>query len=555
VADLSIGSVIGGYRIDGIIGQGGMGVVYRATQLGLDRTVAVKVIMPGLAQDAGFRERFGREARLAASIDHNNVVPVYEAGEVDGLLYLAMRFVDGQDLSKLLANGPLEPARAAAITRQVASALDAAHKRGLVHRDVKPGNILIVGEPGEEHAYLTDFGLTKQISAEQGLTKTGEWVGTIDYAAPEQIDGRPMDARTDVYALGCVFYQALTGAVPYVRETDVAKMYAHLHDPPRLVSESVAVPAELDAVVQRAMAKDPEDRFPSAGDLGKAAVAAAAGQQRSTPEVSVAVGAAAPGPAPPTHVSGPEPPEPTVPATDISPQPTPVPPSVPTVEQPPPAATPPPQQQPVTPPQQPLVPEPAAAAPPQQPLVSQPAAAPPPQPPHAQPAPPPGGKGRGGWIAAGIVLVLIAGGVGAAAGGVFSKDDNPGSTTISDTTATPAPTEGGEPTGTATADGTDTPAPTPTEESKPPPGLCRNRFISSRERAQLSDAMRTNESALKGSVFYGVCGGDTWALATFPDGRNGAFIRRNGRWERFGSIAQGICQIPSELLVQWKMSC
>jgi serine/threonine-protein kinase len=295
VADLSVGSIIGGYRIEGAIGEGGMGVVYRATQLALDRTVAIKVISPKLARDPGFRERFMREARLAASIDHANVVPVHEAGEDNGMLYLAMRFVDGQDLRALVAStGRLDPQRAAAITQQVGSALDAAHERGLVHRDIKPANILVVTN-GHDHAYLTDFGLTKHVSTDLGLTKTGEWVGTVDYAAPEQISGLPVDARTDVYALGCVLYQTLTGEVPYVRDSDVAKIYAHLHDPPKPLSESVDVPPELDAVVQRAMAKDPDERFPSAGDLGRATMAAAAGRTRDTPERNVAVGAAAPG--------------------------------------------------------------------------------------------------------------------------------------------------------------------------------------------------------------------------------------------------------------------
>ena len=296
MAEVEIGAVIGGYRIDGVIGQGGMGIVYRATQLRLDRTVALKFISPALANDVSFRERFERESRLAASINHPNVVPVHEAGEAGGLLYIALTYVDGRDLRALVEDaGRLEPARAGRIIEQVASALDAAHQRGLVHRDVKPGNVLVTGNEPYEHAYLTDFGLTKQISSGDSLTKTGQWVGTLDYVAPEQIEGRPVDARTDVYALGCVLHQALTGQVPYVRNSDVAKMYAHMNDPPPPVTEIVpGTPPELDEVVARAMAKDPAERYPSTGDFGRAAMAAAAGGSLALPERSVAAGAAAP---------------------------------------------------------------------------------------------------------------------------------------------------------------------------------------------------------------------------------------------------------------------
>jgi len=294
--DERLGSTLGGYRIDVRIGEGGMGVVYRAEQLALSRPVALKLIASQYANDAGFRERFERESRMAASIDHPNVVPVYEAGDADGLLFIAMRYVDGTDLRALIdRDGRLAPERAAEMIRQVGAALDAAHAKGLVHRDVKPGNVLVTGRAGEEHAYLTDFGLTKRAASRSGVTKTGEWVGTLDYVAPEQIEGRPIDARTDVYALGCVLHQLLTGEVPYVRDSDIAKMYAHLNAPPPPVTPGVpGLSPAFDAVVERAMAKDPGERFQSAGDMGRAAMAAATGASAAAPERSVARGAAAP---------------------------------------------------------------------------------------------------------------------------------------------------------------------------------------------------------------------------------------------------------------------
>lgn len=303
--DERVGTSLGGFRIDAKIGEGGMGVVYRAEQLALLRPVALKLIAREFANDAAFRERFERESRLAASIDHPNVVPVFEAGEVDGLLFIAMRCVEGSDLRAVIeSEGRLVPGRAADLTRQIAAALDAAHAKGLVHRDVKPANVLVTGGPGEEHAYLTDFGLSKRASSQSGATKTGEWMGTVDYVAPEQIEGRSVDGRTDVYALGCLLHQLLTGDVPYVRDSDVAKMYAHLSAPPPAVTLAAPdVPPAFDAVVQRAMAKDPEDRYPSAGDMGRAAVAAATGAAPAGPERSVAHGTAAAKGAEATEVS------------------------------------------------------------------------------------------------------------------------------------------------------------------------------------------------------------------------------------------------------------
>ena len=297
--DLAPGSEFAGHRIEEVAGRGGMGVVYRATQLALDRTVALKVIAPGLMEDAAMRRRFLVEVRTAASLDHPNVIPLLYAGESDGVAYLAMRYVAGDDLRTLVRReGPLEPARAARIVAQTGAALDAAHAAGLVHRDVKPANVLL--GPGD-HVYLTDFGLTKQARSlgTAHTTRTGHWVGTLDYVAPEQIRGERIDARADVYALGCVLFFALCGTVPFAREGDEARLWAHLHEaPPRPSAVVPSVPGGFDAVIARALAKAPDDRYPSAGDLGRAAAAAAAGAAVGATERRVAVGAAAPEEAP-----------------------------------------------------------------------------------------------------------------------------------------------------------------------------------------------------------------------------------------------------------------
>ncbi len=303
VPALHEGDEFAGHRILGIAGRGGMGVVYRALQLDLDRPVALKLIAPQLAEDPDFRERFVRESRAAASIDHPNVVPIYYTGESDdGALYIAMRYVEGSDLRTLVrAEQRLDPARAAYIVSQVARALDAAHARGIVHRDVKPANVLL---GANDHAYLTDFGLTKRVTSHTGSTRDGGWVGTLGYVAPEQIRGERLDARADVYALGCVLYHSLAGVPPYQRESDEATLWAHLHDdPPSLHDRAPNVPTSFDAVLERAMAKDPDDRFPSAGDLGRAALAAAGQPVAPGPERVVAVGEAAPGDSQETVVS------------------------------------------------------------------------------------------------------------------------------------------------------------------------------------------------------------------------------------------------------------
>jgi glycine betaine/choline ABC-type transport system substrate-binding protein len=275
-----------------------MGIVYRAWQLVPERVVALKAIAPAVADDPGFRERFKRESQLAAAIEHPNVIPVYEVGEHGGVLFIAMRFVDGTDLGALIdARAGLDPVEATHLVGQVAGALDAAHARGLVHRDVKPANVMVAGGPGERHAYLADFGLAKNTGSETGLTSSGVVVGTVDYIAPEQVRGERVDARTDVYSLGCLLFKALTGRVPYLADTTLAKMYAHAHEPvPSIAALVPGLPPDLDAVVQRAMAKDPADRFPSAGDFARAARAAAASAPvpPAATEKTVALGDAAP---------------------------------------------------------------------------------------------------------------------------------------------------------------------------------------------------------------------------------------------------------------------
>jgi predicted Ser/Thr protein kinase len=264
-----IGGKFGGYTIESLLGRGGMGSVYLATHERLQRKVALKVIAPELAEDEDFRSRFLRESQLAASLDHPHVIPIYDADEIDGVLYLAMRYVDGPSLRELIRQrSRLSPDETLEIARQIGGALDAAHARGLVHRDVKPANILLA-EPGG-HAYLCDFGLAKRTSS-RGTTRTGSFLGSVDYCAPEQIQGQPVDARTDVYSLGCVLYHCLAGQPPYERETEFAVLHAHLEDPPPVLSELRSdIPASLDHVLAKAMAKAPGDRYPSTGALAAA---------------------------------------------------------------------------------------------------------------------------------------------------------------------------------------------------------------------------------------------------------------------------------------------
>jgi Protein kinase domain len=293
--DLSAGEEFAGYRVERSLGRGGMGVLYLAVEPGLERHVALKLIAPEAAADEVFARRFAEESRIAASIEHPNVVPIYAAGEEGGIPFIAMRYVSGSDLGRRLAReGRLEPATATALISQVANGLDAIHAAGLVHRDVKPANVLLSGVVGQDHAYITDFGVARNVATESGLTQTGRFVGTLDYVAPEQISGGEVDARADVYALGCLLFKLLTGEVPYPRDGEAARLYAHLNDPPPAPSlHATAVSMALDDVVIRAMSKQPDDRYPSAGDLGRAAVAALSGSQPGLPERTVATGAAA----------------------------------------------------------------------------------------------------------------------------------------------------------------------------------------------------------------------------------------------------------------------
>jgi hypothetical protein len=274
---LAPGAVIGNCRIEGVVGQGGMGVVYRARQLDLDREVALKVVAPALTADPEARARFLAEARAAAAVEHPAVVPVHGAGEHDDAAYLVMRFVAGDDLRTLVRrDGPLAPDRAACVCERLGDALDAIHRAGYVHRDVKPQNVLL---DEEGHVYLSDFGLAKAMDATRGPTDTDHWVGTLDYVSPEQVRGKRAGARSDVYALGGVLHFMLTGRVPYPRDSDEARLWAQLHEPPpRPSAVAPDVPAAFDGVVAGAMAKDPELRYESASALARAARAAADGE-------------------------------------------------------------------------------------------------------------------------------------------------------------------------------------------------------------------------------------------------------------------------------------
>ncbi len=266
--DPRIGSELFGYRVESLLGRGGMSVVYRAHDLALDRKVALKLLAPELAGDERFRSRFLRESRVAASLDHPNVIPIYEAGESNGVLCIAMRYVEGTDLKRLLhEEGALEAAQALAYCTQVASALDAAHRHGLVHRDVKPSNVLIAHGG---HCYLADFGLTQDAADRSDLTLTGQLLGSVDYAAPEQIEGKRVDGRADVYSLGCLLHECLTGSVPFPKDSDLAVLWAHVNEPPPRLDAH----PELEPVVKRALAKRPEDRYQTCGAFVDAARAA-----------------------------------------------------------------------------------------------------------------------------------------------------------------------------------------------------------------------------------------------------------------------------------------
>ena len=256
--DPRIGSVLAGYRVEALLGRGGMGVVYLAQDLSLERKVALKLLAPELSSEEDFRERFLRESRLAASIDHPNVIPIYEAGEIEGALFIAMRYVEGSDLKRLLEQERLEPVRAIALLSQVAEALDVAHEHGLVHRDVKPSNVLVATQGGREHVYLADFGLSRRLAV-AGSVERSHFSGSADYVAPEQVQRKPLDGRADLYALGCVLYECLTGRPPAARHHP-----RHPVRPPRgrrrrrPARPTPTCQPTIDPVLARALAKEPD---------------------------------------------------------------------------------------------------------------------------------------------------------------------------------------------------------------------------------------------------------------------------------------------------------
>jgi serine/threonine-protein kinase len=275
----AVGTQIAGYRLDEQIGRGGMAVVYRARDVRLDRWVALKIMSPDAARDDAFRQRFIHESRAAAAVDHPHIIPIFEAGEASGLLFIAMRFVAGGDVRALVRRlGPLAAGRAGHIVTQVASALDAAHASGLVHRDVKPANMLIGAVTASgyaDHVYLSDFGLSKQSLSTTGLTAAGQFLGTLDYIAPEQIEGRPVDGRADLYGLACAAFEMLSGSPPFRRDENLALIWAQLSEPPPpLTSRRADLPRPVDQVLARAMAKSPDDRYASCQEFAAALRAA-----------------------------------------------------------------------------------------------------------------------------------------------------------------------------------------------------------------------------------------------------------------------------------------
>jgi serine/threonine protein kinase len=394
---LAAGSQIAGYLIQEQIGRGGMAVVYRASDTRLNRSVALKILAPELAGDTAFRQRFVREMRAAASVDHPHIVPVFDAGEADGVLYIAMRYVGGQDLRTLLDTEHKLPApRVVHIIGQVASALDDAHARGLIHRDVKPGNMLIgtvAGRGQPDHVYLSDFGLSKPELSGANLTLTGQFLGTLDYMAPEQAEGHAVDGRADLYALGCTAFEMLAGQPPFKRDQGFAVLWAQLSAPaPSLCAVRPDLPPAVDQVIARALAKSPDDRYRTCTEFARAlrvACGLAPGAQSAAPAAPPI-----PPPGPPTERARfeppPRPPSPTDPPTDPQLRP---------VSWPRPPQT---SQQPGPQPGRP--PRPATAWPPPPPTTRQP------------PGKPPRARRRGPRLAAAgafILIIVIAAVVGA----------------------------------------------------------------------------------------------------------------------------------------------
>ncbi|MFE4258030.1 serine/threonine-protein kinase [Streptomyces sp. NPDC056883] len=278
---IQLGAEIAGYQVEREIGRGAVGVVYLAKDLHLGRAAALKVLAPELTHHDALRRRFIHESRMAAAIDHPHIVPIFASGESDGVLYIAMRYVPGPDLGTLLdREGPLPVNSAMRIAAQMASALDAAHEKHLVHGDVKPGNILVAtsGVDGDPYAYLMDFGLAKP-PLDASSTTAGEFVGTVDYLAPEQISGRPVDGRGDLYSLACVVYEALAGGPAFQRDDAMALLWAHQYDPPpELSGRRPEFPPAVDGVMAKAMAKAPEDRYGSCREFVAELISAAGGQ-------------------------------------------------------------------------------------------------------------------------------------------------------------------------------------------------------------------------------------------------------------------------------------
>jgi serine/threonine protein kinase len=405
---LTAGSQIAGYLIEEQIGRGGMAVVYRASDTRLDRSVALKILAPELAGDTAFRQRFMREMRAAASVDHPHIVPVFDAGEVDGVLYIAMRYVRGQDLRTLLdAEHALPAARVVHIIRQVASALDDAHARGLIHRDVKPGNMLIgtvAGSGQPDHVYLSDFGLSKPDVSGANLTLTGQFMGTLDYMAPEQAEGHAVDGRADLYALACTAFEMLAGQPPFKRDQGFAVLWAQLSAPaPSLRALRPDLPPAVDQVMARALAKAPDDRYRTCTEFAGALRAAC----------GLAPGAQPAGPAPPPL---PPPGPPTERARFHPPPPPPRPAEPPTDPQLRPVSWPKPRPQPSQQPAQP--PGPQSFQPPR-PATDWP---PPPPPTRQPPGKPPRARLKGPRFAAVGAFILIV--VIAAVVGVLLRQHN-----------------------------------------------------------------------------------------------------------------------------------
>jgi serine/threonine-protein kinase len=321
MARLVPGSQLAGYVIEEQAGAGGMAVVFRARDAVLGRLAALKVLSPALAADQEFRARFLRESQAVASVEEPHIIPVYGAGEVDGVLYIATKFVPGGDLADVMerAGGALEPGRAVTFIEQVAAALDAAHAAGLVHRDVKPGNILVDAAPGRgECAYLSDFGLSKKSMAASGLTATGTFLGTPDYCAPEQIRGLPVDGRGDQYSLACMTFALLTGNLPFRRQETMATLFAHLNDPvPPLSRYRGDLPPGTDAVLARGLAKQPRDRYGRCGEFAAALRQALLGAGGSADGLAGAGAAGLPGAGPTRLESAPASRPPHVPETAV----------------------------------------------------------------------------------------------------------------------------------------------------------------------------------------------------------------------------------------------